>query len=118
MVFHYVSEADQALVMLLWFTEQRRGLFNDFIFICFFIRAETRARFLLHLHSEFTRRLRLAPLTAATLAQLGILSETVRLMSKPNKSSKRLKANIVDRTQAVLSVNLALSEPGPNQTKV
>lgn len=61
-------------------------------------------------HSEFTRLLRLAPRTGATLAQLDVLSERVRLMSKPNTSSERLKANIVDRTPSALSVNLSPSE--------
>ena len=35
-------------------------------------------------------------LTETTLKQLEVLSEMLRLMSKPNKNSKRLKANIVD----------------------
>ena len=37
-------------------------------------------------------------LTETTLKQLEVLSEMLRLMSKPNKNSKRLKANIVDWT--------------------
>lgn len=108
---HRFAETDRALVMLWWF---------NFLFISFFIfiRVEFTARFLLYPHSKFTRLRRVTPLTAATLAQLDVLSEMVQLMSKPNTSSKRLQANIVNRTQALLSVNLSLSEPEPNQTQV
>lgn len=55
-------------------------------------------------------------LTETTLKQLEDLSEMLRLMNKPNKSSKRLKANIADYTPSSLSVNLSLSELQPNQT--
>lgn len=108
---HCFAETDRALVMLWWF---------NFLFILFFIfiRVEFTARFLLYPHSKFTRLRRVTPLTAATLAQLDVLSEMVQLMSKPNTSSKRLQANIVDWTQALLSVNLSLSAPEPNQTQV
>ncbi len=42
----------------------------------------------------------------------------LRLMSKPNKNSKRLKANIVDWTPSAVSVNLSLSELRPNQIQI
>lgn len=42
----------------------------------------------------------------------------LRLMRKPNKNSKRLKANIVDYTPPALSVNLSLSEWRPNQIQI
>lgn len=101
-----VSETDRALVTLWCSTEQSQS-----VFLCIFFRG------LNHIqvpasppHSEFTRLLRLAPRTGATLAQLDVLSERVRLMSKPNTSSERLKANIVGRTPSALSVNLSPSE--------
>lgn len=57
-------------------------------------------------------------LTETTLKQLEVLSEMLRLMSKPNKNSKRLKANIVDCTPSVVSVNLSVSELQPNQIQI
>lgn len=57
-------------------------------------------------------------LTETTLKQLEVLSEMLRLMSKPNKNSKRLKANIVDWTPSAVSVNLSLSELRPNQIQI
>lgn len=109
---HRVWVTDWALLMLWCFTEQSQG------FLVFFFRTRITCRFQLLPHSEFTRLRRFALLTAVTLAQLDILSETLRLMSKPNKSSERLKANILDWTPSALSVNLSLSKPQPNQTQV
>lgn len=57
-------------------------------------------------------------LTETTLKQLEALSEMLQLMSKPNKNSKRLKANIVDWTPSAISVNLSLSELQPNQIQI
>lgn len=57
-------------------------------------------------------------LTETTLKQLEVLSEMLRLMSKPNKNSKRLKANIVDWTPSAVSVNLSLYELQPNQIEI
>lgn len=49
-------------------------------------------------------------LTETTLKQLEAFSEIPRLMNKPNKNSKRLKANIVDWAPSAVSANLSLSE--------
>ena len=57
-------------------------------------------------------------LTEATLKQLEVLSGMLWLMSKLNKSSKSLKANIVDWTPSSVSENLSISELRPNQIQI
>lgn len=57
-------------------------------------------------------------LTETTLKQLDVLSEIVWLMCKPNKRSKRLKANIVGWTPSAVSVNLSFSELQPKQIQI
>lgn len=70
-------------------------------------------------HSGCSHQLAKASMvTETTLKQLEVLSEILWLMSKPNKNSKRLKANIVDWTPSVVSENLSLSELGPSQTQI
>lgn len=53
-------------------------------------------------------------LTGTTPKHLGVLSQMLRLMSKPNKNSKRLKANIVEWSP---SPNLSVPGLRLNQTE-
>lgn len=102
-----VSEKDQALLMLWSFLMFHRGepVRNH-------IQVPASPPFRIH------QTAKVSMLTETTLKQLEVLSEMVWLMSKPNKSSKRLKANIVDWTPSAVSVNLSLSELQPNQIQI
>lgn len=82
-------------------------------------QVQTTSRLLpLPLVAFIRRAAKASTLTETTLKQLEVLSQMLRLMSKPNKNSKRLKANIVDWTPSALSVNLSLSELQLNQIKI
>lgn len=81
-------------------------------------QVETTSRSCLFSPCSFHQTAKASTLTETTLKQLEVLSEMLRLMSKPNKNSKRLKANIVDWTPSAVSVNLSLSELPPNQIQI
>lgn len=81
-------------------------------------QVETASRFLPLSASGIHQTAKVSILIETTLKQLGVLSEMVWLMSKPNKSSKSLKANIGAWTSSAVSVNLSLSELQPNQIQI
>lgn len=81
-------------------------------------RVETASRFLPPPAFRIHQTAKVSMLMETTLKQLGVLSEILWLMSKPNKRSQRLKANIVARTSSAVSVNLSPSELRPDQTQI
>lgn len=81
-------------------------------------RGETASRFLPLPAFRIHQKAKVSMLIETTLKQLGVLSEMLWLMSKPNKRSKRLKANIVAWTSSAVSVNLSLSELRPDQIQI
>lgn len=68
--------------------------------------------------SSFHQTTETSTLTETTLKQLEVLSEMLRLMTKPNNNSERLKADIVHWTSSAVSVNLSHSELQPNQIQI
>lgn len=81
-------------------------------------RVETVSRFLPLPAFRIHQTAKVSMLIETTFKQLGVLSEMLWLMRKPNKRSKRLKANIVAWTSSAVSVNLSLSELKPNQIQI